>query len=184
MIIDSYCGSFPHSLLSTSKKNGVGHCPWALVGRCLQGGLWQVRVLLQGIVAPPKTNLNLCQWEKHKYFWLVVWSIWIIFRTIGNDHPTWRTQIFQRGWLKPPTSKDFFTQGFSPMVIPFRTPLNPLAKLFRSWQGPRWTPRTLAISRLVPCPAGSGWVKRLEDSLKPRKRGVNIYNMYIPQKLD
>ena len=34
-------------------------------------------------------------------YWLVVWNI---FACTGNNHPNWRTHIFQRGRLKPPTS--------------------------------------------------------------------------------
>ena len=33
-------------------------------------------------------------------YWLVVWNI---FAYTGNNHPNWRTHIFQRGRLKPPT---------------------------------------------------------------------------------
>ena len=40
--------------------------------------------------------------------WLVVWNIFIhflFFPYVGNNHhPNWRSQSFQRGWLKPPTS--------------------------------------------------------------------------------
>ena len=42
----------------------------------------------------------------HKIYnqdWLVVWNIFYDFPYIGNNHPNWRTHIFQRGWLKPPT---------------------------------------------------------------------------------
>ena len=34
----------------------------------------------------------------------VVWNINVIFPSIGNNnHPNWRTPIFQRGWNQPPT---------------------------------------------------------------------------------
>ena len=35
-------------------------------------------------------------------YWLVLWNIWIIFPYIGNNHPSWRSHIFQRGGEKPP----------------------------------------------------------------------------------
>ena len=31
------------------------------------------------------------------YYWLVVWNMKFIFPYIGNNHPNWRTHIFQRG---------------------------------------------------------------------------------------
>ena len=30
--------------------------------------------------------------------WLMVWNLTFIFPYIGNDHPNWRTHIFQRCW--------------------------------------------------------------------------------------
>ena len=36
-------------------------------------------------------------------YWLVVGTCFI-FPYIGNNHPNWRTHIFQRGRLKPPAS--------------------------------------------------------------------------------
>ena len=31
---------------------------------------------------------------------------WLFFLFTGKNNPNWRTHIFQRGWLKPPTSND------------------------------------------------------------------------------
>ena len=38
--------------------------------------------------------------------WLVVWNIWIIFPYIGNNHPYWLHNIFQRGWNHQPVIAD------------------------------------------------------------------------------
>ena len=35
-------------------------------------------------------------------------NIWSIFPYIGNNHPNWRTHIFQRSRLNPPTTKDLW----------------------------------------------------------------------------
>ena len=43
-------------------------------------------------------------WSSPKWMgcWLVVWNINVIFPSIGNNHPNWLYNTFQRGWNHQP----------------------------------------------------------------------------------
>ena len=63
---------------------------WKLVQR---NGVWYVPYFFQlAIFDYQRVN------KKTHHFWLVVWNMIYIFPYIGNNHPNWRTHIFQRGW--------------------------------------------------------------------------------------
>ena len=55
----------------------------------------------------------VCSMYIHIYIWFVVWSIFL-FPYIGNNHSNWRSHIFQRGRLKPPSSPP--ETGWYPLV--------------------------------------------------------------------
>ena len=77
----------------------------------------------------PKNNSNYGDYVMLIYdniCWLVVWNIWINFPYIGNNHPNWRTHIFQRG--RSTTNqyedttrfcRDFCEVSASRLVFPF-----------------------------------------------------------------
>ena len=49
-----------------------------------------------------------CELWEYNVIWLVAWNIWIIFPFSWEcHHPNWRTNIFQRGWAKQPTSHSY-----------------------------------------------------------------------------
>ena len=78
--------------------------------------------------------------------WLVVWNIWIIFPYIGNNHPNWRSHIFQRGWNHQPDENGIL--GF---------------EVWMNWHGrwPGWTCfKGRSILREIIEPIW-GWVKTL-----------------------
>ena len=62
----------------------------------------------------PLKSLQIAQTKSKVHNWLVVWNI----NLVGNNHPNWRTHIFQRGrssthqirlWDKPMVNRPFST---------------------------------------------------------------------------
>ena len=49
-----------------------------------------------------RSDLSELKVDLSTKFWLVLWNMNFIFPYSGNNHPNWRTHIFQRGRFKPP----------------------------------------------------------------------------------
>ena len=63
---------------------------------------------------PIFTNHSNRKW-KCMEIWLVVWNIFLMFPHIGNNHPNWRTHIFQRGG--PTTNQKWLPSRNQPWLV-------------------------------------------------------------------
>ena len=75
--------------------------------------------ILKPIMKSDKSGIRIVLLKKAKRHFTGWWWLehFLFFHSVGNHHPNWRSHIFQRGRLKPPTSLVDFNWCFYPLVI-------------------------------------------------------------------
>ena len=87
--------------IGACRRRRLGHEPLHSEAR-LGGGVWAAlgqarKQAARGASRGPRISIDID--------WLVVWNMTFIFLYLGNNHPNWRTHIFQRIWNHQPVDR-------------------------------------------------------------------------------